>query len=128
MISYAFLALIAVSLDSVFVLYLYEPVPLGGVGFTSNSTGILLSINGLGGALVQLFVFPPLQKRLGTLRTYQLSMVAFPLSVILLPVANAVARAGEGTDGKWYTYTVWGCLLFGSDEQQLHEGGGAVSG
>ncbi|CDU24979.1 uncharacterized protein SPSC_04812 [Sporisorium scitamineum] len=111
MISYAFLALIAVSLDSVFVLYLYEPVPLGGVGFTSNSTGILLSINGLGGALVQLFVFPPLQKRLGTLRTYQLSMVAFPLSVILLPVANAVARAGEGTDGKWYTYTVWGCLL-----------------
>ncbi|CBQ68726.1 conserved hypothetical protein [Sporisorium reilianum SRZ2] len=116
MISYAFLALIAVSLDSVFVLYLYEPVSLGGVGFTSDSTGILLSINGLGGALVQLFLFPPLQKRLGTLRLYQLSFVAFPLSVILLPVANAGARAGAASprstsDADWYTYTVWACLL-----------------
>ncbi|TKY89050.1 hypothetical protein EX895_001581 [Sporisorium graminicola] len=114
MISYAFLALIAIALDSVFVLYLYEPVSLGGVGFTSNSTGILLSINGLGGALVQLFLYPPLQKRLGTLRLYRLSFMAFPLSVVLMPLANVVARAGEGatgSDADWYTYVVWGCLV-----------------
>ena len=63
MLSYALLAFISVALDAVLVLYLYEPVPLGGVGFSSSSTGILLSINGLGGALVQLFLFPPMQKR-----------------------------------------------------------------
>lgn len=88
----------SVSLDAVLVLFLYTPVPLGGVGFTSDSTGILLSINGLGGALVQIFLFPPLQKRLGTLRLYQLSMFAFPLSIIFLPLANIVARA-EGAEG-----------------------------
>ena len=108
MISYAFLALISVALDSVFVLYLYEPVDLGGVSFSSSSTGLLLSINGLGGALVQLLLFPPLQKRLGTLRLYTWSMFAFPLSVVLLPVANAIARAGQG---ERYTEAVWACLL-----------------
>lgn len=117
MISYAFLALISVALDAVLVLYLYEPISLGGVGFTSDSTGILLSINGLGGALVQLFMFPPLQKRFGTLKTYQLSMFAFPLSVILLPVANLIARAGlnaspsDPTTERWYVTMVWLYLL-----------------
>ncbi|SPO28813.1 uncharacterized protein UTRI_05126_B [Ustilago trichophora] len=114
MISYAFLALISVALDAVLVLYLYEPISLGGVGFTSDSTGILLSINGLGGALVQLFMFPPLQKRFGTLKTYQLSMFAFPLSVILLPVANLIARAGltaSSDSTGWYVTMVWLCLL-----------------
>lgn len=105
MTSYAFLALISVSLDAVLVLYLYEPVQLGGVGFSSDSTGVLLSINGFGGALVQLFLFPPLQKRVGTLRVYQISMCAFPLSVVLLPVANAIARAGGREE------LIWACLL-----------------
>lgn len=104
MISYAFLALIAVSLDAVLVLFLYEPIPLGGVGFTSDTTGLLLSVNGMGGALVQIFLFPPLQKRFGTLRLYQLSMVAFPLSVVLLPLANGFARLG-------LAHLVWTCLL-----------------
>lgn len=114
MISYAFLALISVALDAVLVLYLYEPVRLGGVGFSSDSTGIVLSINGLGGALVQLFLFPPLQKRFGTLRLYQLSMSAYPVSVVLLPVANLVARAGlsaSTSEQAWYTYTVWASIL-----------------
>lgn len=114
MISYAFLALISVALDAVLVLYLYEPVAFGGVGFSSDSTGILLSINGLGGALVQLFLFPPLQRRVGTLQTYRLAMFAFPLSVVLLPVANLIARAGltaAEEQQEWYTRLVWTCLL-----------------
>ncbi|KAJ9474673.1 putative membrane protein [Pseudozyma hubeiensis] len=113
MISYSFLALIAVALDAVFVLFLYEPVPLGGVGFTSSSTGFLLSINGLGGALVQLFLFPPLQQHYGTLRVYQLSMMAFPISVILLPLANGIARLGiaSSESSHWHMYAVWTCLL-----------------
>ncbi|SNX86339.1 uncharacterized protein MEPE_05048 [Melanopsichium pennsylvanicum] len=114
MISYAFLALISVALDALMVLYLYEPIKLGGVGFSSDSTGILLSINGLGGALVQLFLFPSIQRKVGTLRTYQLSMFAFPLSVILLPVGNLISRLGLGAaqeDQQWYTTLVWTCLL-----------------
>ncbi|GAC98226.1 major facilitator super [Pseudozyma hubeiensis SY62] len=113
MISYSFLALIAVALDAVFVLFLYEPISLGGVGFTSSSTGLLLSVNGLGGALVQLFLFPPLQQHYGTLRVYQISMMAFPISVILLPLANGIARLGASSSesSDWYTYAVWTCLL-----------------
>ncbi|EST09080.1 Major facilitator superfamily [Kalmanozyma brasiliensis GHG001] len=106
LLSYGLLALISVALDAVLVLYLFEPAALGGVGFTSSETGILLSINGLGGALVQLILFPPLQKRYGTLRVYQASMLSFPLSMVLLPVANAFARSTSAT-----SVAVWTCLL-----------------
>ncbi len=104
MLSYGFLALIAVALDAVLVLYLYEPASLGGVDFTSDQTGIILSLNGLGGALVQLLLFPPLQKRFGTLWVYRWSMVAFPVSIVMLPMANAIARTQPGP-------LVWTALL-----------------
>ncbi|PWZ01190.1 MFS general substrate transporter [Testicularia cyperi] len=94
LLSYAFLSLIAVALDAVLVLYLYEPVSLGGLGFSSDATGVVLSITGLGGAFVQVLLFPPLQRRLGTLRLYNLSMWGFVVSILLLPIANLIARTG----------------------------------
>lgn len=117
--SYAFLSLTAVALDAVLVLYLYEPVSLGGLGFSSSSTGIVLSMTGLGGVAVQLLLFPPLQRRMGSLRLYQYSFWAFPLSVLLLPIANLIARAGlvetTETGGEVITQAalvaVWACIL-----------------
>ena len=38
-------------------------------------------------------------------------MLAFPVSVILLPIANGIARAGENSSDIWYTRAVWACLL-----------------
>ncbi|KAN0062047.1 hypothetical protein ACQY0O_006042 [Thecaphora frezii] len=94
LLSYACLAFIAVALDAVLVLYLFEPIELGGLGFDTEHTGLLLSLTGLGGIAVQLVLFPPLQRRVGSLRLFQLSMWAFPISVVLLPVANGIAKAG----------------------------------
>lgn len=114
LLSYAFLALISVSLDAVLVLFLYTPIHLGGVGFSSDSTGILLSINGLGGAIVQILLFPPLQHRFGTLRLYQLSMFAFPLSIVFLPLANIIARTNTSN-----TNTIIWVLLLASTSVRI---------
>lgn len=94
LLSYAFLSLCAVAIDSVLVLYLYEPISLGGLDFNSQQTGAVLSASGAGSVLVQLVLFPFLQRRIGTLRLYQLSMCTLPLVALILPISNVVARAG----------------------------------
>lgn len=46
------------------------------------------------GVALQLFVFPGLQKRLGTLRLYRLSLAAFPFVPAIAPLANIIAKKG----------------------------------
>lgn len=72
----------------------WEPISLGGLSFPSTITGTVLSSAGLFGVGIQLGVFPPLQKRLGTLRLYKLALSAFLFVPTLLPLANIAARRG----------------------------------
>ncbi|KDN50797.1 MFS general substrate transporter, partial [Tilletiaria anomala UBC 951] len=95
LLSYAFLALCSVSIDAVLVLFLYEPISLGGLSFSSQQTGTLLSVSGFGSVFVQLLLFPWLQKRTGTLRLYRWSLASFPLIALILPLANLVAQAAR---------------------------------
>lgn len=94
MVSYAFLSLTNVGIDSVQVLYFWEPISLGGLSFPSTITGTLLSCSGLLGVIVQLFLFPNIQRRIGTLPLYRLCMTIFPLVPLILPLANLAARRG----------------------------------
>ncbi len=108
LLSYAFLALSAVAIDAVLVLYLYEPISLGGLSFSSQQTGTLLFLSGAGSVFVQLLLFPYLQQRIGTLRLYRLSLLSFPLVALTLPLANLLAyaalapedRQGHAGEGK----------------------------
>ena len=100
LLSYSFLALSAVSIDAVLVLYLYLPISLGGLSFTSQQTGTLLFLSGLGSVFVQLLLFPFCQKRVGTIRLYRFSLCTFPMTALMLPIANLVALSTlpEGAD------------------------------
>ncbi|EPQ26331.1 uncharacterized protein PFL1_05980 [Pseudozyma flocculosa PF-1] len=121
LLSYACLSFMAVALDAVLVLYLFEPIELGGLGFDTEHTGILLSLTGLGGIIVQLVLFPPLHRRMGSLKLYQASMWAFPLSVTLLPLANGIARVGLAASSSSRLSSTDAFLLFEA------EGGGGRS-
>ena len=57
----------------------------------------------------------PLQRKLGSVRTYQLGMATWPLSVIFLPVLNLMARSEDyGDNSLWFWlvfsafYLCWG--------------------
>lgn len=94
MLSYAFLSLTSVSLDSVQVLYFWEPISLGGLSFPSQITGTVFSIAGIFGVLLQLGAFPYLQRRMGTLPLYRICFTAFPLVPLIMPLANMAAKRG----------------------------------
>ncbi|KAF8607066.1 MFS general substrate transporter, partial [Ceratobasidium sp. AG-I] len=66
LVSYAFMALVTVSVNAVFVLWLYTPVHYGGVGFSSTEIGAALTLSGIFGTGISVILFPPLERRVGT--------------------------------------------------------------
>ncbi|CAO1636295.1 unnamed protein product [Sympodiomycopsis kandeliae] len=95
LITQAFLSLTMVGLDSMQVLYFYEPVEVGGLFLTPSQTGLILALTGIFGVISQVIIFPQLQKIFGSLRLYRLALCFLPFSVVLLPLANIIAR-GKG--------------------------------
>jgi MFS family permease len=91
MVSYAFLALTTASVDAVNVLYFWEPIRLGGLSFPSTITGSFFSFAAVIGVSLQLFGFPYLQKRLGTLKLYRRAVFCLMFVGLLMPWANYVA-------------------------------------
>jgi hypothetical protein len=71
------------------------------------------------GVGLQLFAFPFLQRRIGTLRLYQICFGAFPFVPVIMPLANWAARKGlkgQEHEGGFETdveqgYKVLVCLL-----------------
>ncbi|KAG9232384.1 major facilitator superfamily domain-containing protein [Amylocarpus encephaloides] len=66
----------------------------GGLGLQSPSIGIWLSFFGLGGILLQLFVYPRMQSRLGTLGCFRISLFIFPLAYFLAPYLSLLPQEG----------------------------------
>ncbi|KIO22466.1 hypothetical protein M407DRAFT_28044 [Tulasnella calospora MUT 4182] len=98
--SYIFLALVTVSIDAVWVLWLYMPIAKGGVGFTTFQIGIILSCVGVLATFTNLVVFPPLQRRVGTVALYRIGMRLQVVMVILFPLVSKLAvRDAEATGG-----------------------------
>ncbi|KAK6536174.1 hypothetical protein TWF281_000420 [Arthrobotrys megalospora] len=57
----------------------------GGLGLPASQVGFGMAIIGFIGITMQLFIYPPLQTRLGTLRSYKLSLLLFPIAYTLTP-------------------------------------------
>ncbi|KAG8944718.1 hypothetical protein FRC03_001951 [Tulasnella sp. 419] len=91
--SYTFLALVTVSIDAVLVLWLYTPLAGGGIGFTTAQIGVILSSIGILATLVNLFIFPPLQRNLGTIAIYRACFVIQAIIVALFPIIRVIATA-----------------------------------
>lgn len=78
-------------------LYAYTKVINGGLGLSLEQIGFMLSVNGIGLIFVQLFLFPPLQRRFGAVKIYKWSILSFMISFLFLPFVSYLVRLEDNT-------------------------------
>lgn len=85
-------------------------------GFHEADIGTALSLSGLSAVGFQLLLFPPLQRRAGTVPLYRALMSLWPFVFALFPVMSWCARE-RGRDAVWSVLVVFlllksVCVLF----------------
>lgn len=74
----------------------------GGLGMPATTVGVATSILGMLGMTLQLFLYPPVHARLGTLRSLRYFLVLFPIAyffapyLAVLPSASAAPESASG--------------------------------
>ncbi|KAI0450813.1 major facilitator superfamily domain-containing protein [Xylaria acuta] len=63
----------------------------GGLGLRSATIGLWLSAFGIGGILLQLFIYPRLQKRIGTRGVFRIALFLFPVTYVAAPYLSLLA-------------------------------------
>lgn len=76
----------------------------GGLGLTTQQVGMATSIIGLIGLPLQLFVYPRVQFRLGTLRSFRTFLPLSPVAYTLMPFLVLIPRAA--------THLIWPSFSF----------------
>ncbi|KAK0552363.1 hypothetical protein OC845_001738 [Tilletia horrida] len=98
--SFAVMTFVGAGFEAVLVLFMYEPIQLGGLYFTSPQTGTYLGSFSVVAILVQTSLTPFLIRRFGNNNVYFWALLCFPIMASLLPVAWAVAKfGGQGHAG-----------------------------
>ena len=95
MFSFAILSLVAGAQLALVPLFCFTPVSNGGLGFGEADIGNAMSIRAVSTIAVQLFAFPALQRKFGSLRLYRYLMILWIPSFFLLPFGNVLARANQ---------------------------------
>ncbi|KAI2636829.1 major facilitator superfamily domain-containing protein [Xylaria nigripes] len=70
----------------------------GGLGLRSATIGLWLSVFGIGGILLQLFIYPRLQKHIGTRGVFRIALFAFPVTYAAAPYLSLL---GENQVKQW---------------------------
>lgn len=70
----------------------------GGLGLASPTVGLYLAAFGICGILLQLFLYPRIQKHLGTLGAFRFANSLFPLAYIFAPYLSLLA---SNASAKW---------------------------
>ncbi|KAK3381985.1 major facilitator superfamily domain-containing protein [Podospora didyma] len=85
----------------------------GGLGLRSATIGIWLSVFGTCGILLQLFIYPRMQTRLGTLGVFRVSLILFPLVYLLAPYLSLLPETGHFSILRWVGLgiIVWGQIM-----------------
>ena len=102
LLTYTLLALHAVAYDQLLPVFMHLPpqedrahdpdvrLPFkfaGGFGIDSSRIGIIFTVYGVVGMLLQFLVFPPLARRYGVLNCLRACTIAFPIAYIATPFA-----------------------------------------
>jgi len=87
------MCLVSEMLFALYPLFAFTPILSGGLGISEATIGIHLAMRSLMPIPMMIF-YPAVQRRLGTVRLYQLVLCAFPMVVALFPVLNYLARVG----------------------------------
>ncbi|KAB5566156.1 major facilitator superfamily domain-containing protein [Coniochaeta sp. 2T2.1] len=85
----------------------------GGLGLRSSTIGIWLGAFGICGILLQLFIYPRMQARLGTLGVFKVSLMLFPVVYLLAPYLSVLPEEGPWAWTRWPALgaIVWGQIM-----------------
>ena len=95
MFSFGMISLVGTALAGLSPLYYFTSIRAGGVGFSAKEIGYAMTIRSVTTILIQLLVFPPLQRRVNTTRLYKILLFFYLPLVWGLPVINLVAKSGN---------------------------------
>ncbi|GAW23239.1 hypothetical protein ANO14919_127910 [Xylariales sp. No.14919] len=70
----------------------------GGLGMPAATVGLATSILGIIGMVLQIFAYPPVHARLGTLRGFRYFMALFPVAYFLAPYLAVLPSATEAPE------------------------------
>jgi len=84
-LSFSGQSLIGAIQAELFPIFLATPVMLGGLGFNTSDIGMVMSYGGVTLLFLQLFLYPKLQRKLGTLFLYQSAYLCYIPITILFP-------------------------------------------
>lgn len=66
----------------------------GGLGMPASTVGVATSFLGIIGMLLQIFLYPPIQARLGTMRSFRWFLLLFPVAYFVAPYLSILPSAG----------------------------------
>jgi hypothetical protein len=93
-------------MSTVMSVFYFTSISLGGYGFSEFQISIFIGIAGLSQAIWLLFVFPSLQRRIGTGGILRVCSLAWPFWFLLTAGANTLLRLGWSTVFWVYAPTV----------------------
>ena len=94
---YGHVMLLAFAYTAVCPVFWFEPVELGGFGFTELQISLFMALTGISQAIWLLLIFPPLQRRFGTGGVLRACGTAYPLFFLVCPALNALLRQDTDT-------------------------------
>lgn len=101
--SFGVLSLFGIGTSALLPLFCFTPINHGGLGFGAGTIGSVISQRSVSVLIIQTLAFPWLQKRTGTVRLFKWLMILWIPTMLLLPLTNIAARAGN-------TILVWAGL------------------
>ncbi|KAK6357403.1 hypothetical protein TWF718_001715 [Orbilia javanica] len=83
----------------------------GGLGLPASQVGFGMSILGSIGIIMQLFIYPPLQMRFGTLLSYRMSLLLFPIAYTLTPFLSILPSEDHDLQNPASGSVVWAGIV-----------------
>lgn len=91
-IIFQYVGLLAYTFTAVNPVFLYTPIPLGGIGFPPELIAAVIGFSGASQAAWLLLVFPALHKRIGTGQILRLAAWTWPIFFAINPCFNLLLR------------------------------------
>ncbi|KAJ1555812.1 hypothetical protein HK405_012558 [Cladochytrium tenue] len=91
--------------DEIFSLWSRMPRSQGGLGFTTTDIGLVFSLGGASLVMYQLFLYAPIERRLGPLKAFRWGILCSLPVFLVLPNTGLLQPAGEA-EITWLVWTV----------------------
>ncbi|KAJ6579953.1 major facilitator superfamily domain-containing protein [Mycena vulgaris] len=106
------LAFSDVGFSVVWALFCFTPIETGGLGFSATQIGYTLSMSSGFFAFFQLLLMPILMRKFSIAKMYMFFMGVWPITFMLVPLLNAIARMGQNNRGANTSYFNFDILLW----------------